>query len=235
MICFSYIYFFNFVQFSFLHRIFICIHFYGCVDYICETVETEAGNFDKGFKPVQTERYNPPRNASTCTPHRNSGNCICFSLYIFVDSIKTICEQYHKRIAELEAQKYDFEYKVAIKDFEASKCVLSIIFLTHTLALNAHTHTHIIKHIYKTNKQSNPNHIQTHQSNNKNPLINPRIKPHCTQQAHILLPPKLLITMSLNVSFFVFSQTQNFARASQKFTTHTRKIDPQQTKKQPYR
>lgn len=39
---------------------------------------------------------------------------------LFIDALKTICAQYHTRIAQLEEQKFDFEYKVATKDLEAS-------------------------------------------------------------------------------------------------------------------
>jgi len=36
------------------------------------------------------------------------------------DSLRSICNEYHSRIGQLEGLKYDFEYKVATKDMEIS-------------------------------------------------------------------------------------------------------------------
>lgn len=51
--------------------------------------------------------------------------------YSYIDALRTICNDYHKRIRQVEESKYDIEYKVATKDLEAS--------IPYT-----HTHTHLI-------------------------------------------------------------------------------------------
>lgn len=40
-----------------------------------------------------------------------------------VVTLKSFCHQFHKRIAGLEAEKFDLEYEVARKDYEV-KCHL---------------------------------------------------------------------------------------------------------------
>jgi len=44
-----------------------------------------------------------------------------------VATIKSYLKEYHKRIAGLEAEKFDLEYEVARKDYEVPFCFLYLI------------------------------------------------------------------------------------------------------------
>lgn len=91
-------------------------------------------------------------------------------IFLYIDALRTICNDYHKRIRQVEESKYDIEYKVATKDLEAST--------THT-----HTHTLAYTPIYAHRKPITSqfymlsNHFSAHPSDPIQTPQNPTIQP----------------------------------------------------------
>lgn len=48
-------------------------------------------------------------------------------LHIYAGDIKSLCEEFHKRVSTLEEQKYDIEYSVHRKDFEVSDLMKQLL------------------------------------------------------------------------------------------------------------
>lgn len=56
----------------------------------------------------------------------------------FIGSLKTYCNQYHKRIAELENQKYDIELEVDRKALEVALSCYACFDLKYNIKFSAH-------------------------------------------------------------------------------------------------
>lgn len=46
---------------------------------------------------------------------------------LFLEKLKQICQEYHKRIANLEATKIDIEFEVAKKDREVRGDIIAFV------------------------------------------------------------------------------------------------------------
>jgi len=61
-----------------------------------------------------------PKRSNNTSKYPDTVRTVLITTLRSADTIQSVCKDYHSKILKLESEKYDFEYDVARKDYEAS-------------------------------------------------------------------------------------------------------------------